>query len=134
MSGRLPALRSPRTAALPRSLAHLGGVAVPAQVLREAVEADVVGLALGPRRAEGQAVAVLLHLLHLQRHTHTHREGVRLRLDTSDPRRATRTRLRREHREERLGRGRLGRLAVVGGGGCLMAAGQTHSVDRKHTT
>lgn len=39
---------------------------MPAQVLREAVEADVVGLTLRPRRAEGQAVVVLLHLLHLQ--------------------------------------------------------------------
>lgn len=46
---------------------YLGSVSVPAQVLREAVEADVVGLTLRPRRAEGQAVAVLLHLLHLQR-------------------------------------------------------------------
>lgn len=45
---------------------YLGSVSVPAQVLREAVEADVVGLTLRPRRAEGQAVIVLLHLLHLQ--------------------------------------------------------------------
>ncbi len=52
---------------------YLGSVSVPAQVLREAVEADVVGLTLRPRRAEGQAVIVLLHLLHLQQHTtHTH--------------------------------------------------------------
>lgn len=49
---------------------YLGSMSVPAQVLREAVKADVVGLTLRPRRAEGQAVIVLLHLLHLQtRHT-----------------------------------------------------------------
>lgn len=49
---------------------YLCSVSVPAQVLGEAVEADVVGLTLRPCRAEGQAVAVLLHLLHLQGDTH----------------------------------------------------------------
>lgn len=49
---------------------YLGSVSVPAQVLREAVKADVVGLTLSPCRAEGQAVVVLLHLLHLQHDTH----------------------------------------------------------------
>ena len=55
---------------------YLGSVSVPAQVLREAVEADVVGLTLRPCRAEGQAVTVLLHLLHLQRNTHTHTQRI----------------------------------------------------------
>lgn len=50
---------------------YLGGVPVPAQVLREAVEADVVGLTLRPRGAESQAVIVLLHLLHLRSNTPT---------------------------------------------------------------
>lgn len=45
---------------------YLGSVSVPAQVLREAVKADIVGLTLRPCRAEGQTVIVLLHLLHLQ--------------------------------------------------------------------
>ncbi len=49
---------------------YLCSMSVPAQVLREAVEADIVGLTLRPRRAEGQAVIVLLHLLHLQGNTH----------------------------------------------------------------
>lgn len=52
---------------------HLGSMTVPAQVLCEAVEADVVGLTLRPGWAEGQAVAVFLHLLYL----HTEREGER---------------------------------------------------------
>lgn len=40
---------------------------MPAQVLGVRVVADVVGLTLGTGGAEGQAVAVPLHLLHLQR-------------------------------------------------------------------
>lgn len=52
-----------------RCTQYLGGVSVPAQVLREAVKADVVALALRPRRAESQAVIVLLHLLHLRPNT-----------------------------------------------------------------
>lgn len=48
---------------------YLGSVSVPAQVLREAVKADVVGLTLRPRWAESQAVIVLLHLLHLRSNT-----------------------------------------------------------------
>lgn len=48
---------------------YLGSVSVPAQVLREAVKADVVGLTLRPRRAESQAMIVLLHLLHLRSKT-----------------------------------------------------------------
>lgn len=50
---------------------YLGSVSVPAQVLREAVKADVVGLTLRPRWAERQAVIVLLHLLHLRFITQT---------------------------------------------------------------
>lgn len=49
---------------------YLGSVSVPAQMLREAVKADVVGLTLRPCWAEGQTVIVFLHLLHLQHNTH----------------------------------------------------------------
>ena len=41
---------------------------VPAKVLSEAGEADVVRLTLRPGRAEGQTVAVFLHLLYLHAH------------------------------------------------------------------
>lgn len=49
----------------PRMGANLGGGPEPAQVLGVGVVADVVGLTLRPGRAQRQAVAVSLHLLHL---------------------------------------------------------------------
>lgn len=51
-------------------LTYLGGSSVPAEVLRVGVEAQVVGLALGPRGAQRQTVTVPLDFLHLQHTTH----------------------------------------------------------------
>lgn len=51
------------------TVSHLGGRSVPAEVLCVRVVADVVRLALGTSGAEGQAVAVSPHLLHLQQAT-----------------------------------------------------------------
>lgn len=45
-------------------------MSVPAQVLCEVVKADIVGLTLRARWAEGQTVIVLLHFLHLQPEKH----------------------------------------------------------------
>lgn len=50
---------------------YLGSVTVPAQVLREAVKTNVVGLTLRACRAESQAVIVLLYFLHLQTRKNT---------------------------------------------------------------
>lgn len=51
-------------------LTYLGGSSVPAEVLRVGVEAQVVGLALGPRGAQRQTVTVPLDFFHLQHTTH----------------------------------------------------------------
>ena len=93
---------------------YLGSMSVPAQVLREAVEADVVGLTLRPCRAEGQAVTVLLHLLHLQHNTHTHTKDLTLLCEVK-------TDKIRGNRVEELTHGRLSRLVVIGH--CFMLNG-----------